>query len=208
MWVGGGEKKWSREKRDDEEEGGVDASMEAGHIGTSGNPCWNNAPPPHTHPSLWTISRLMSEQLAGSTQHVCLSSCLFNHSLSWPTIPHFSLSPSLSPSRSVLVSVTYSHPSHPAPPLLPPLLSTWMLFMGGALFCLGAQNNTVCGAIVLCLETEECQNAREWWMLGKYRSWLLTGQPRIRKTECLSLLQTHDLWLRCCLAAWCWRRTI
>lgn len=72
------------------------AKHETRHIVTSGNPCWNNAPLPSVLPRspLWTIRRLMSEQLAGSTQHVCFYCSLFNHSLSPLTLPH--LSPSLS----------------------------------------------------------------------------------------------------------------
>lgn len=120
-------------------------------------------PPPHNPlPTFQTISRLMSEQLAGSTRSVWFCSSLFNHSLSLATLPHHS--PLLSLSFPPFLILLLSHPSHPRAPHLWPCV-----FTGGAVFCflaqLGADLWCHC---MLCLETIECQNARKWWMLGKH----------------------------------------
>lgn len=117
---------------------------------------------PSLTPSLWTIRRLMSEQLAGSTQHVCFSGSLFNHSLSSPTIPHFCLS--LPPSLSIPVSLT---PSHPSPP---PSLHLNVVHGWCSVLFRGKEQHSF--SVPLCVVSGKQRNAK---VPGSDECWVNTG---------------------------------
>lgn len=111
-------------------------------------------------------------------------------------------------SASLSLSLTlYSCLSHSltsiSPPLPPPECCSWVVLC----FVSGQRAAQFLGAIVCCVwKTEECQSAGEWWMLGKYRSWLLIG--------CTSNSECFCAWARniicelttlfVCSAVWTW----